>query len=150
MSARSGSPHAGFTLVEMLVVVAILAAALFLLAVRGPARNAALDLRAATEQVAGSLRLARARAIETGGPVQWTLDSAAHGYRLGSELPRPLPPALAASAQNADGRPATGVRFAPDGSASGVQVVLALGTRRTVVGVNWLTGRVSVSSADAR
>ena len=134
----------------MLVVVAILAASLFLLAARGPARSASLDLRAATQEVAGSLRLARARAIETGGPVVWALDGAAHGYRIGAEPARRLLPALSVAAQNVDGSPATGVRFAPDGSASGGRVVLALGTRQAVVGVNWLTGRVSAGLADAQ
>ena len=148
--ARPNSRVAGFTLIEMLVVLAILAASLFLLSARGPARSAALDLRASAEEVAGSLRLARARSIEAGSPVLWVLDGAAHGYRLGAEPPHRLLAALAVSAQNVDGSPARGVRFAPDGSASGGRVVLALGTRRAVVGVNWLTGRVSVAIADAQ
>ena len=134
----------------MLVVLAILSAALFLLAARGPARSGTLELRAATEEVAGSLRLARARAIETGGTVQWLLDGAAHGYRIGAEPPHKLVADLAVSAQNLDGSTAGGVRFAPDGSASGGRVVLALGAREAVVAVNWLTGRVSIGSVDGR
>ena len=37
------------------------------------------------------------------------------------------------------------IRFAPDGSASGGRIRLAEGEHRILFGVDWLTGRVSVS-----
>jgi general secretion pathway protein H len=40
------------------------------------------------------------------------------------------------------------IRFNPDGSSSGGRIVLADGTRRIAVGVDWLTGRVVI--ADVR
>ena len=40
------------------------------------------------------------------------------------------------------------IRFNPDGSSTGGRITLADGSRRVAVGVDWLTGRVSV--ADVR
>ena len=40
------------------------------------------------------------------------------------------------------------IRFNPDGSSTGGRIVLADGSRKIAVGVDWLTGRVTV--ADVR
>ncbi len=40
------------------------------------------------------------------------------------------------------------IRFNPDGSSTGGRIAIADGKRRVAVGVDWLTGRVSV--ADVR
>lgn len=146
----------GFTLIEVLVVVAVLGLALALLAARGPQRSAALDLRGAAEQVAGSLRLARARAIASNRMVGVTFDAAARSVRLDGTAPGVLPPGVGLSVTatfsdagvgEAPGTPVRAIRFAPDGSSTGGRVLLDGRGRRVQVGVDWLTGRVSVADA---
>jgi general secretion pathway protein H len=77
---------------------------------------------------------------------------AGHLYRIGKAAPRRLPTNLSIELLTitGEGRGANiaDIRFNPDGSSTGGRIVLAEGTRRTAVGVDWLTGRVSV--ADVR
>jgi general secretion pathway protein H len=135
-----GQGSDGFTLIEMLVVLAVLALIAGLVVARGPSRSVALDLRAATATVVGELRRGRAAAIAGDAAVTVTLDPAARAIRVGDAPPRALPGdvALAAAA----------IRFTPDGAAAGGPIALAAGARRVTITVSWLTGRVSV--ADAR
>ena len=83
---------------------------------------------------------------------------ARHTVRVGAAAPRSLPAGTAmnvvstadlviqagASAQAGAGAPA-GIAFLPDGSSSGGRVELARGARHARVGVDWLTGRVTVA-----
>lgn len=135
-SFRSG----GFTLLEMVVVLAILALSVSLVVARGPPRSAGLDTRTAAGTVALVLRGARAEAIARNRPVSVAVD-AAHG-RLASEgrvTALPAGVGLAATV------PA--IAFSPDGSSSGGTVGVAGPGQRFAVAVSWLTGRVSVSRA---
>lgn len=146
---RSG--QAGFTLIEVLVVLAVLGLMLGLVVARGPQRSPALDLRVAAGQVAGVLRAARARAIAGNRPVLVEIDVAARSIRPGGAAPIVLPADVALAATTTAGLAAgdhsAGFRFAPDGSASGGSVDLAAGERRARIDIGWLTGRVSVANA---
>ncbi len=128
-------------------MLAILGLVAGLVATRGPQRSAALDLRAGAGEVARAMRLARTQAIASNSPVAVQLDPATQEMRVGAAAPRHLPPGLAVSVISVaePGRPA--ITFAPDGSSSGGRVELASGARRMQVGVDWLTGRVSVADA---
>ncbi len=146
---RSGVAEGGFTLIEVLVVLTVISLALGVVAMRGPKRSAALDLRAATGTVAETLRLARSRAVAVNRTVDVVFDVAGPTVRLDGVQPRALPSGItlavtATLGNTADTRLAA-IQFAPDGSSSGGRVVLQGGGRRAQVGVEWLTGRVSVA-----
>ena len=140
---------AGFTLIEIIVVLVILGAMVGLLVTRGPVHSAALDLRAVANTMAEAMRGARVRAIATDKPVTFTLDVARHVYQIDGSPPAPLPVALGLSMRSAAGEAAGpqrgGISFAPDGSSTGGEVDLAAGERHVKIGVNWLTGRVSIA-----
>jgi len=137
----------------MIVVLAVLGMVAGLVLTRGPPRSAALEMRAAANAVAQSLRVARTRAIMSNQRVMVVLDPRTATLRIGVGASRGLPAGIAmsvvttadlASAQGEGGGPA-GIAFLPDGSSSGGRVELAAGARHTQVGVDWLTGRVSVA-----
>ncbi len=88
---RQRSP-AGFTLIEMIVVLVILGLMLGLVMARGPMTSRTLTARAAAGDLAAGLREARARAIGSNRPVSLTLDLRARVYRIDDRPPRPLPP----------------------------------------------------------
>ncbi len=142
----------GFTLIEILVVLVILALAAGLIVSRGPLRSQRLETDAAARNLAGALRLARAEAIRQNRPVGVSVDALGHAYRVGAALPQSLPASLAISVTAVAGLTAGGriaaIGFAPDGSSSGGRIELAERGRVVRIGVDWLTGRVSV--ADAR
>ena len=130
---RSGT--AGFTLIEMIVVLAILALAAGLVLTHGPMRSQRLELDSAARQVAGALRLARSRAIAQERTVAFALDT--RGY----SLDRGTPVTWAASVSPAGNRL---VVFTPDGGSSGGLIQLRNGERVVSIGIDWLTGRVVV------
>jgi general secretion pathway protein H len=140
--------QAGFTLLEMLVVVAILGFALGLIVTRGPMRSPALEMQAAVNDVAHGLRLARSKAIATNSPARLTVDLGQRTFRIDngavSTLPSSLTVAMTAVSEETVGQRLAAIRFNGDGSASGGRIELTDGQRRAQVGVDWLTGRISV------
>ncbi len=148
-AAAHGAGERGFTLIETLVVMALLGMVGALIVSRGPQRSATLELKGVAGEVAQGLRLARTQAILQNKPVAFVVDLAGRSFRVGQTAPRALPQGIDVSvvavADAAAGREA-GIVFAPDGSSTGGRVELAQGERRLQVGVNWLTGRVSVAN----
>ena len=142
----------GFTLIEVIVTLAILGFALVLVAGYKPPWSSGLGLRGTAAELASGLRLARSEAIASNRPVAFDLDVPGHIYRVGTGVERRLPANLSIELLTITGenrRADVGdIRFNPDGSSTGGRIVLADGTRRTAVGVDWLTGKVSV--ADVR
>jgi general secretion pathway protein H len=142
---------AGFTLIEMLVVMAILAlvTALALPVLRPPPDK--LRLEAAARTVASALRLSRTRAIAVNADVVLTIDadrrllesSAVSATRIDPEISVNL--ILAAPERR--GRSAGAIRFFADGTSSGGDIVLTLGARRARILVNWLTGQARLDLA---
>ena len=147
-------PHRcrGFTLIEVIVVLAILGFALVLVTGYKPPWSSGLGLKATAAELASGLRLARSEAILHNRSVAFSLDVTGHGYRVGSRAERPLPANLSLELLTIAGEnreAAVGdIRFHPDGSSTGGRISLADRQRRMAVGVDWLTGRISV--ADVR
>jgi general secretion pathway protein H len=144
---RRGGQDAGFTLIEVIVVLAVLGMVAGLVLARGPQRSAALEMRAASSAVAQTLRVARTRAIMSNQRVTVAFDPRAATLRVGTAAARSLPPGIAMSViTTADLAGAqAGIAFLPDGSSSGGRVQLARGAQHVQIGVDWLTGRVSVA-----
>lgn len=148
---RGANGDAGFTLIELLVVLLILGLVAGLFASYPMHRSRALDLKAAVSEVAAELRLARAQAIARNQPVALVLDLAGHRYGIDGGRPRTLPPNLSIELLTITGERQDaahgGIQFNPDGSSTGGRVSLADGRRRIDVGVDWLTGKVTVADA---
>ncbi|SFH07547.1 GspH/FimT family pseudopilin [Methylobacterium gossipiicola] len=134
----------GFSLVEMLVVLAILGLAA---ASAGPALDTLVPARR-LERTAETLRteidLLRAEAIRTGRPMRLALDGPG---RLVSSRPGapaiPLPVALRLDVPAGARVEPGAIRFRPDGSTSGARVFLTLGRAARVLTVSPLTGLVA-------
>lgn len=141
---------AGYTVIELLVVLAILAAVAGLVApsfVR-PAGNQ--DLMAATIDLAASLRLARAAARAGNAEQALVIDLAARRYwAAGVVPPRAISPALDLVVDVPDGERLPGaagrLRFFADGSASGGTIGLRRGNHAASIVVDWLNGDVRVA-----
>jgi general secretion pathway protein H len=131
---------AGFTLIETIVVVVILGLILSVAIGFLPHRPARLELAMAAGRVAGTLRLARAHAIAEDRVVLVRLDGARHALLIDGAA-EALPAGLALTLAAPDGA----IRFAPDGSASGGSIRLAASAEARLVGVDWLTGRVTIA-----
>ncbi|MBV8505665.1 MAG: type II secretion system protein [Acetobacteraceae bacterium] len=124
--------EAGFTLIEMIVVIAIVALIAGLVLMRQPWTSAGFEREATQRALADALRLAHSRAITQGRNV--AVLTGAAGFSVDGGPVRPLPAHQTLSASH--------IVFMPDGGSSGGTIMLASGQKRIVVTVNWLTGRV--------
>jgi general secretion pathway protein H len=141
----------GFTLIEVIVTLAVLGFALTLLTGFKPPWSSGLGVRGTAAELASGLRLARSEAIVRNRPVAFTVDVAGHRYRIAAgpehRLPANISLALLTIAGENRGAETGDIRFHPDGSSTGGRITLADGERRVAVGVDWLTGRVTVANA---
>lgn len=129
---RPQARQAGFTLLEMIVVIVIMALVAGLVMTRQPWRSAGLNTDATVRALTNGLRLARSRAIAQDREV--SVLTGTSGFSIDGAPVWQLPTGEALS-------PAQ-VIFTPDGGSTGATILLAAGQRRISVTVNWLTGRV--------
>jgi general secretion pathway protein H len=124
--------QAGFTLIEMIVVIVIMALTASLVLVRQPWHSASLDPQLTLRALTSGLRVARSRAIAEDREVPVVTQPG--GFAVDGGALWMLPPGQALSPSR--------VIFTPDGGSSGTTILLAAGAERIAVSVNWLTGRV--------
>jgi len=138
----------GFTLLELLVVLAIVALAAALVVPNIPSVIGATRLTTAAQVTGAFLREARALAIVEGVAVDFEIDPRSGAYRF-ADRAKSINPGVALvlttmlPAGRAPGSPGV-VRFYPDGGASGAVIRLERGGTLRVVAVDPLTGRVRV------
>jgi general secretion pathway protein H len=130
--------QAGFTLIEMIVVMVIMALVGGLVLVKQPWRSAGLNTDATIRALTGALRLARSRAIAQDREVP--VVTAEGGFSADGGAPLMLPSGATLSRSQ--------VVFTPDGGSTGATITLTVGSRRIAVNVNWLTGRVTTKELD--
>jgi general secretion pathway protein H len=150
MSSRTERNQAGFTLIELIVVLAVLGLMLALFIGRVTSPSAQMEGRAAAEQVGLALRLARAQAIVSNHPIAFVVDVAQHRYSTVGMLPVQLPPELGVSVETVSGAvlgQRAVIEFLPDGSSTGGRIDISAPGTRFQVGIDWLTGRVTIVNA---
>src|SRR5580765_3726425 len=140
---RRNSQHgaAGFTLIEMIVVLAVLGLAMTLIISNGTTISPAIHARAAAESISAALRSARSEAVMTNRSILFTVDVSNRKYQWGQAPPQILANDLSLSlmtsrdevVSTAEGR----IRFDPDGSSSGGRVTVAGGERTWWIGIDW-------------
>ena len=142
----------GFTLVELLVVLGIIA---LLLTLASPMISRGLPgaaLKTAASDIAQGLRRTQSAAITGNAEAVFSLDTEARSFSAGraarrQALPEEISLRLIVGEQEIEGS-AGGIRFFPDGSSTGGRVSLTLGDRTVDVSVDWLTGRVRLRDGD--
>lgn len=135
----------GFTILEVLVVMVIVALLFAATPVLLQAALPSLRLQAASRDLAASLRLARSLAVSRGTAAEVRLDLERRRYRIPGlskehELPRGVS-LRSTGATTPGGREAVLVRFFPDGSSTGGRIELGAGDRAYVLEVDRVRGR---------
>jgi len=148
--ARSRSPR-GFTLVELLVVLAMLALMVALVPPAFERLRESMQYRDTLRRVLGDLRTARQEAVGQGREVRFTIDLPARKFgvegRPQNELPESLQIRFTAAQIETTSQQSASIRFHPQGGATGgtVELVRASGAG-TRVSVDWLSGAISQSA----
>jgi general secretion pathway protein H len=150
---------AGFTLIEALVVLALMATAFALFAGALVSAMPGQQLRDATHRLAAEMRATRARAVATGVDQSFVIDTQARTWRSGAsdadgdarrrgELDDALALGATVAREEQPGPGVAAIRFFADGSSTGGRVVVRRGDAAWRVDVNWLTGAVRVERGE--
>ncbi|HUL95715.1 MAG TPA: GspH/FimT family pseudopilin [Usitatibacter sp.] len=140
----------GFTLLEVVVVLALGVTIYAVLLAIPFGKASAADLKAAARQVAAELRTAQSTAMATRRDALLTLDMETREMiTTGEREPRRLPSNIDLKLYTAQTEVANehrgSIRFYPDGSSTGGRVTVLSGERKYLVDVDWLTGRVAIN-----
>ena len=147
MRRYATSSSMGFTLLEMLLVIVLIAAITSLTVGLFGVGRSGRQLREGVHTLATELRYTRARALTTGTPQRFEMDLDRRTWTAAGDHHGTLPASLKitfnsvreeqTSARNA------AIRFFPDGSATGGRISLRTQGIGWRVDVRWLTGEVS-------
>lgn len=138
---------AGFTLIEMLVVLTIVALALAIV-VPAVSKSMIVSVNDVARDVQISLRQARAKAVSGQQSTRFWVDTQKHNYLNHKDKIKSYPDDISmllkvASSEVSGGQ--AGVRFFPDGSSTGGRITVSQADATVYVDIDWLTGRVSVA-----
>ena len=139
----------GFTIIELLVVMVIMALAYTLASPMISSGVSGAELKASARQIAAGLRKARSEAISRRQESVLTVDLAAHQFQLsGDQRVYRLPKSVAIKVFTAQselvGGTAGAFRFFSDGGSTGGRSTLSANARNYDVDINWLTGQVVI------
>jgi len=144
MSARETYGDEGFTIVEMLVVLAILA---IISALALPALRKVPDgvvLRTTTGELLSALKTTRGSAISRNMPTAFVFDEERRTFLPSGAPAVGLPPTVQMEMKTADfkeaGSGSRRILFFPDGSSTGGDMRLTIGSRSMAICISWLTG----------
>ena len=139
----------GFTLLELLVVMVILAMTYALVAPSVSSGVSGTELKASARQLAAGLRKARSDAVAHRHETVMTVDVEGHQFQLsGDQRIYSLPKSVAVKLFTAQSELVNGsagsIRFFPDGGSTGGRITLSAHDRNYDVDINWLTGQVVI------
>lgn len=139
----------GFSLVELLVVLAIVAGVLALAARRFDGKGGNPSAYAAAFELAGHLRATRAHAIGKNRLQVFDIDADNRTYQSSQSVrPIPVPKSVvltfATARENQKGASAARILFYPNGGSTGGVIGLSQGGRTVSVTTDWLTGAVTI------
>jgi general secretion pathway protein H len=140
---------AGFTLLEVIVVL-VIGAVMYAIMLGVPGRGtSAADLKASARSLASGLRTAQTTAMATRRDALLTLDLDTREFVVpGVTQPQKLPSQVDLKLYTAESEVASekrgSIRFYPDGSSTGGRITVSAGERKYLVDVDWLTGRVTI------
>lgn len=144
-----GSRSAGFTLIELIVVLVIAAG---ILAVAPPLISRALpgvELSSTARELASALRFARNRAVSRRSEAVLTIDVEQKSYTLSGRpkarrIPDHVDLSLTTAQAAGESDDVGSFRFFSSGGSTGGRIELASGGRSYRIDVDWLTGRVRI------
>ena len=142
----------GFTLVEMLVVLGLVAMLLLISLPYSTSSGEGRKLDAAAQIIAAKLRETQTSSLSSNRERSLTLDIG-KGMLVQTDPDRifEIPKGITLSIVTSDNEilDETGaIRFFPDGGSTGGRIILSKGENRREITINWLTGGIAVSSGE--
>lgn len=143
----------GVSLIELIVVVVLIAAATALAASVMGVGLPGQQLRNASREMAAQLRYTRAQAIVTGKSQTFSVDARTREWQAPNRRHGQIPSGISLAATGArieQTQPdIVAIRFFPEGAATGGRIVLSRERAAWQIDVEWLTGEVTVKRTQA-
>ncbi|MDH3901802.1 MAG: GspH/FimT family pseudopilin [Xanthomonadales bacterium] len=143
-SRKSG----GFTLVEVMVVMVIIALVMGLVATSMSRSISGAEARAASRKLVASLRYTRAMAIIKKSEQVFQVNIEDRSYQAPGRdqinLPEGVDLTITTARSEITSEAVSGIRFFPDGGSTGGHIELTVNEREYRVNVAWLTGETSL------
>ena len=153
-AARQAAPQRGMSLLEILLVMALIGATGLLAAGVLTGGFDRMELRSTARELAAQLRFARTRAIATGSPQRFTIDPAARAWQgaegHGGTIARSLDVQFTGAREVQPGEGVGAIVFFPDGASTGGRVQLRMRDAAWNIDVAWLTGEVSLRRGEVQ
>lgn len=138
----------GFTLVELMVVLVIIALIMGLVATSMSRSISSAEARSATRTLVANLRYTRTRAIVGRAEKVFMVDIDNRSYQAPGRkkifLPEGVDVTLTTARSEMTSEAVGGIRFFPDGGSTGGHIELTIKDREYRVNVAWLTGEASM------
>lgn len=145
----TGKRQRGFTLMELVVAIAISALLIGVVATALSASASKVEVRASGRRMAAALRYTRSQAIVKRDEqvFELVIGDERSSYRVPGkdrdyELPEGVGVSLTTARMELTGEDAGGIRFYPDGSSTGGSITLGNDDFRQTLDIVWLTGEV--------
>ncbi|WP_457675319.1 GspH/FimT family pseudopilin [Thiolapillus sp.] len=142
---RSG----GFTLLELLLVLALAAIMMVLVPMKVSSALPGTQLKSAARELAAGLRYARTHALISREESTLVLDTEKRNFRVSGRnrvysIPASVDIDMLTAESETRGDHVGGIRFFPDGGSTGGRITVSHGERGFGVDVDWLTGKVRI------
>ena len=147
-------PSSGFTLIEMLIVIAVSALLLAVLVPNFAPAISRAKLHSASRDISSALRHCRGYAMIKGQDAILELNTATHQYQISGKnrtyhIPEEIEIGLFTTTSETIDETTGRIRFFPDGSSTGGRVTLTGKAQTTVIDISWLTGEIRMGDKNA-
>ena len=154
------SPHRlsgarGFSLIELLIALALLVAAVSLVPAYFSKGVSTAELKSSARQIVSGLRYVRSEAVSRNKEQVFLLDVEKREFttREGSK-PRELPKGLGLRLKTAESEQLSedlgGIRFFPDGSSTGGEISVSSDSKEFSIAVDWISGKIAIADLGRR
>ena len=141
----------GFTLIELMIVIALMAGLATMVAVQIVGRMDSVKTATAAREVMATLRAARAQALFKQESRAVLFDTEKRSYTPADGVPVALPRTMEVQLFTADQEVLSAsegaIRFYPDGGSTGGSVSLSSDGRTWKIAVGWLTGDIAIEDS---
>lgn len=152
LSAFSFYHNKGFTLLELLIVLAIIVLGFSVVAFNASSGKGSLEQKAAVRDIVSALRYARGQALTFHQEKTVSFDLAKNSYTISGRdkeytIPKAIDVTIVTAESELTGKGQGNFRFYPDGSSSGGRILLERAHRAIQIDISWLTGHINVEDA---
>ena len=144
---RPARQQSGFTLIELVAVIVLIAIVLGLVTFSFSKSFSGAKIQAASRDMIAALRYTRGQAIVRGKATSLELDVANNRYKAPGrpivQLPKNMHLGLLTAENELTSESSGRIRFFPDGASTGGHISVLMGDIEWRINIDWLTGAVT-------